>query len=56
MVSEPTHHNNILDLVIMTEDSRVSDIAVGEHLHSCDDKKKCASALQPKQRRLKMKQ
>ena len=38
MVSEPTRQNNILDLVITTQDNLVSNVKVGEHLSSCDHK------------------
>lgn len=38
MVSEPTRHNNILDFVIVTQDSLVNNIAVGEHFGSSDHK------------------
>lgn len=38
MVTEPILHNNILDLVIVTQDNLVRNIAVGEHLGSCDHK------------------
>lgn len=37
MVTEPTH-DNIADLVIVTEDNLVNNTAVGEHLGPCDQK------------------
>ncbi len=38
MVSEPTRQNNILDLVITTQDNLVSNVTVGEHFGSSDHK------------------
>ncbi len=38
MVSEPTRENNLLDLVITTQDILVSNVTVGEHFGSCDHK------------------
>lgn len=36
MVSEPTRDNNILDLVLVTQENLVENVSVGEHLGSCD--------------------
>lgn len=37
MVSEPTRHK-ITDLIIVTQDKLVSNVADGEHRDSCDHK------------------
>jgi len=36
LVSEPTRENNILDLVIASQDNLMNNVPVGEHLFSCD--------------------
>ena len=38
LVSEPTRENNILDLVIASQDHLITNVIVGEHLGSCDHK------------------
>ncbi len=38
LVSEPTRENNILDLVIVSQDRLISNVKVGEHFGSCDHK------------------
>ena len=36
LVNQPTRENNILDLIIVSNDRLVNDVIVGEHLGSCD--------------------
>ena len=36
LVKQPTRENNILDLIIVSNDSLISEVEVGEHLSSCD--------------------
>jgi hypothetical protein len=38
LVTEPTRENNILDLVIASQEHLINNITVGEHLGSCDHK------------------
>ncbi len=38
LVTEPTRENNILDLVIISQDHLINNVTVGEHLDSCDHK------------------
>ena len=38
LVAEPTRENNILDLVITSQEHLINNITVGEHLGSCDHK------------------
>ena len=38
MVLEPTRENIIFDLVIASQDHLTNNVAVGEHLGSCDHK------------------
>ncbi len=38
LVSEPTRGDSILDLVIVSQDHLINNVAVGEHLVSCDHK------------------
>ena len=35
LVTEPTRENNILDLVILSQDHLINNVTVGEHLDSC---------------------
>ncbi len=37
-VTEPTRENNILDLIIASQDHLIKNVTVGEHLSSCDHK------------------
>ncbi len=36
MVNEPRCDNNILDLVLVTQENLVDNVSVGKHLGSCD--------------------
>ncbi len=36
IVSEPTRDDNILDLVLVTQENLVDNVSVGVHLGSCD--------------------
>ncbi len=36
MISEPTHGNNILDLVLLTQENLDDNVSVCEHHGSCD--------------------
>ncbi len=38
LVFEPMHGNNIIDLVIVSQDHLINNVVVGEHLGSCDHK------------------
>ena len=38
LVTEPTRENNILDLVIASQEHLINNITVGEHLGFCDHK------------------
>ena len=36
LVKQPTRENNVLDLIIVSNDNLLNDVTVGEHLGSCD--------------------
>ncbi len=38
LVTEPTRENNILDLVLVSQDHFINNVTVGEHLDSCGHK------------------
>ncbi len=38
LVTKPTSENNILDLVVVSQDHLINNVIVGEHLGSCDHK------------------
>ncbi len=38
LVTDPTRENNILDLVIVSQDRLINNVTVGEHFGSCDHK------------------
>ncbi len=43
LVYEPMHENNILNLIIVSQDHLINNVAVGEHLGPCNHKLICGN-------------